>query len=144
MTESVNYLEIYCPRCFGGNVSISFTFEGHDWECHDCGQHWDWEFSTELMDWPWVEKTGSLPNPGCPWCGTRQIKVSADGGFWLCRRWSCEKYWRGTYTTWRSTDDGTTHYRWKIQVPVRDVPFTWIDAEGVPVARWLPRNHVHS
>lgn len=143
----INAREIYCPRCFGSNISIQYTFESHCWSCHDCGHEWDWTFSEELMDWPWEEKTGSLPNAGCPWCGTRHIKVSTDGSFWLCRRWSCRKSWLGTYTAWTDADGKPVRFRWKIRVPVRDVPFTWLDPSGAPIARWTsgnPRDNVHS
>ena len=54
--------------------------------------------------------------PYCPYCGTVIVKrtgIMGDWDVWICRALDCGERWWGILTG----------DRWKIRVPVRDVPF---------------------
>ncbi|MCA1841649.1 MAG: hypothetical protein LC792_00400 [Actinobacteria bacterium] len=131
--------DVYCPRCLSQQLAFTATQDGFDWECQDrlCGHRWDWSYDEQAMDWVWPE--GQRPTPGCPWCGTCNIRCligdpwgSSDHWDWVCRRQACERRWLGRFT--RNTATGVT--RWLIRIPTRLVPFTWLADDGAPLVRW--------
>lgn len=110
--------DVYCPFCGGASVALDFTFEDHFWFCDRCRQQWNWEH--DGVDWIWPDGVAK-PSPGCPRCGTQNIRwndtTPGPHVFWWCCRELCAWTWRGFWTQYDNAR------RWTIRIPARDVPF---------------------
>lgn len=122
MSDRVKLLpgDVYCVRCLGERLSMRLE-RGDEptWDCDDCHRTFTHPFHADAegrFAWTWDEKHPK-PNPGCPWCGTCNIRgvfvTSRGDGEFSCQRQSCRKFWRG----------GFTGDRWKLHVPVGTVPW---------------------
>jgi transposase-like protein len=116
--------DVYCPFCGDSSIAVDFTFEDHFWFCDRCRRQWKWDHNG--VDWVWPDDVPK-PTPGCPWCGTQNIRgglVFDQFGTWYCQREMCGKSWVGAFTVARFTKDGPLCMsRWTIRIPARDVPF---------------------
>lgn len=117
--------DVYCPLCLGGPVTMRYNLGDSlcMFECEGCGSDFEHSFHVDDDGWfTWVwDEQHPKPNPGCPWCGTCNIRAiyvaSQQIAHFSCRRSGCMKTWRGGWIT----KDGQT--RWKLRVPVESVPW---------------------
>lgn len=128
--------DVYCVFCLSERISM--RIERHDiptWDCLECKKSFEQDFQGDedgRFSWIWSDEHPA-PNPGCPWCGTcniRGVHVTSRGdGQFVCRRQSCGKTWRGGFTLYDFRKSGGLRYfRWRIHVPVESVPW----ASGTP------------
>jgi transposase-like protein len=132
--------DVYCVFCLSERISM--RIEQHDiptWECLKCKKSFEQNFQGDedgRFSWIW-DAEHPAPNPGCPWCGTRNIRgvhvTSRGDGQFICRRLSCGKTWRGGF----SVTESRSFSRWRVRVPVESVPW----ASGTVADLECYRNH---
>jgi transposase-like protein len=118
--------DVYCPHCLSERISM--RIERGDvpaWDCEGCHREYEHPFHADedgRFAWTW-DAEHPQPNPGCPWCGTCNIRgvhvVSRGDGQYVCRRESCGKTWRGGFNV---TESGSFSH-WLVRVPVGSVPW---------------------
>lgn len=143
MNDTVRMLpgDVYCPFCLGEPLDMLVTDGNLFWSCvgqPGCGrQEFQHPYDADAdgrFTWVWSDKYPK-PNPGCPWCGSCNIRgvfvESRGDAQFICRRESCRTMWRGEWVRQGSSDNWQAD-RWKIHVPVESVPWasgTWADLE---------------
>lgn len=123
--------DVYCTYCLSERISMHLlSSNSPDWDCEGCGRTFTQPFHADengRFAWTWSDEH-PRPNPGCPWCGTCNIRgvhvMSRGDGQFVCLRRSCGKTWRGGFTATRFTQDGPIRMsRWTIRVPVSEIPW---------------------
>lgn len=142
-TISIRQGDLYCPKCLSSQVDWQIWGSKVLIECTSyCGTlRWPYDSDAEgRFTWLWDDEHPA-PNPGCPWCESRNITTRAitieDG--WRCMRATCGRTWRGTWT--RKNNDWRTD-RWLIQVPVATVPW-WSTSGNTTFSGYGPKNWFH-